>query len=257
MRSGRSEVVARSPLATSTGVTNLRRRILLTGHKTGFDRNSALCTPRLDGLENWTAAPSRSTSSIRDGNHDTRLRILNLDGHGWLGGHVSGQNDQQLTEQDRQFLRRAIELAWQARREGQRPFGSVLVDGQGNVVAERYNTEARDQDISAHPELKLAVEAARLLSPEERRQATMYTSTENCAMCSGAFAIAGIGKLVFSVSAAQLAEIRGEQRTTAVDAPTQLLLTRANYPITIIGPVLSDEGLAVHRDYWHCQSTRA
>lgn len=164
---------------------------------------------------------------------------------------MAEQDDHGLTEQDHQFLRRAIELAWQARREGQQPFGTVLVDGQGTVVAERFNTVNRDRDISAHPELKLAVEAARLLTPEERRQATMYTSTENCAMCSGAFAIAGIGRLVFSVSSAQLAEVRGDRVATAVDAPTQLLLTRANYPITVVGPVLSDEGLAVHRDYRH------
>lgn len=95
------------------------------------------------------------------------------------------------------------------------------------------------------------MEAARLLTPEERRRATLYTSTENCAMCSGAFAVAGLGRLVFSVSAAQLAEVRGGQVTTAVDAPTQFLLGRANYPVTVVGPVLYDEGLAVHRDYWN------
>lgn len=132
---------------------------------------------------------------------------------------MAEQDDHGLTEQDHQFLRRAIELAWQARREGQQPFGTVLVDGQGTVVAERFNTVNRDRDISAHPELKLAVEAARLLTPEERRRATLYTSTDQVA--------------------------------TAVDAPTQFLLGRANYPVTVVGPVLSDEGLAVHRDYWH------
>ena len=132
---------------------------------------------------------------------------------------MSEHADPELTEPDRRFLRRAIELAWQARREGERPFGSVLVDGQGNIVAERFNTAIRDRDISAHPELKLAVEAARLLTPEERRRATLYTSTDQVA--------------------------------TAVDAPTQFLLGRANYPVTVVGPVLSDEGLAVHRDYWH------
>lgn len=164
---------------------------------------------------------------------------------------MSEQDGAELTAQEQRFLRRAIELAWEARRAGQRPFGSVLVDGEGRLVAERFNTALQDQDISAHPELKLAVEAARLLSPEERRWATLYTSTENCAMCSGAFVLAGLGRLVFSVSAAQLAELRGEQTAPAVDAPSRFLFARANYPITVVGPVLSEEGLAVHRDYWH------
>lgn len=156
----------------------------------------------------------------------------------------------ELTELDRRFLRRAIELAWEARRAGNQPFGSLLVDGQGNLVAEQVNTVNTDEDLSAHPELKLAVEAARRLTPEERRTATLYTSTENCAMCSGAFAAAGIGRLVFSVSTAQLTEVRGGRPTTYVDAPTRFLFERANYPITIAGPALSDEGLQVHVDYW-------
>lgn len=67
----------------------------------------------------------------------------------------------------------------------------------------------------------------------------------------GAFAIAGIGRLVFSVSSAQLADVRGDRTATAVDSPIQLPLTRSNYPITVVGPALSDEGLAVHPNYWH------
>jgi tRNA(Arg) A34 adenosine deaminase TadA len=148
---------------------------------------------------------------------------------------------------DRKFLRRAIALAGEAKSSGNPPFGSLLVDSGGNVLVELTNTTASDNDLSAHPELKAAVWAARNLTPEQALTTTLYTSSENCAMCSGAFVLAGLGKLVFSVSGEQLREIRGtaySRPTTA--ASSRSIFEQANYPITVIGPEISDEGRVVH-----------
>lgn len=151
-----------------------------------------------------------------------------------------------VTEQERVFLRRAIELAREARDSGNRPFGSLLVAHDGTVLAEATNTELSDNDLRAHPELKLAVWAAQHLSPETARTTTMYTSTENCAMCAGGFAMSGLGRLVFAVSGAQLREFRGTEGT-APAMPASAVLQHASYPITVIGPALADEGMTVHR----------
>src|SRR6266702_283151 len=61
----------------------------------------------------------------------------------------------------RQHLRRAIELARQAREHGNHPFAALLVDHRGNVVLEAENTVRTDKDITAHAETNLMRMASR------------------------------------------------------------------------------------------------
>ena len=113
-----------------------------------------------------------------------------------------------MTEADERHLRRAIELAAEARAAGDMPFGSLLVGPGGNVLAEDRNTVLTEQDITAHPELKMARWAARRLEPETARETTMYTSCQPCPMCAGAIARSGLGRVVFALSGEQLQELR-------------------------------------------------
>jgi tRNA(Arg) A34 adenosine deaminase TadA len=113
-----------------------------------------------------------------------------------------------MTEADERHLRRAIALAAEARAGGDMPFGSLLVGGGGDVLAEDRNTVITERDITAHPELKLARWAARHLDAAAAGQTTMYTSCQPCPMCAGAIARSGLGRIVFALSGDQLAELR-------------------------------------------------
>ena len=113
-----------------------------------------------------------------------------------------------MTEADERYLRTAVALAAAARAAGDMPFGSLLVGSAGDVLAEDRNTVVTDQDITAHPELKLARWAARQLDAEVARETTMYTSCQPCPMCSGAIARSGLGRVVFALSAEQLHELK-------------------------------------------------
>jgi tRNA(Arg) A34 adenosine deaminase TadA len=106
------------------------------------------------------------------------------------------------------FLARCVELAREALADGDDPFGSVLVDGTGSVVAEARNREATSADPTAHPELELAMWAWHNLGAEERASATVYTSGEHCPMCAAAHGWVGLGGIVFAVSAPQLSTWR-------------------------------------------------
>lgn len=101
---------------------------------------------------------------------------------------------------DEQYLRRAIGLALAARAAEQRPYGALLVGSAGEILAEDHNTVLADDDITAHPELKLARWAAQRLDVATIRATTMYTSCEPCEMCMGAIVRAGIGRVVFALS---------------------------------------------------------
>ena len=113
-----------------------------------------------------------------------------------------------MTPEAEGFLRRAIELAAAAREAGNPPFGSLLVGPDGTVLAEEQNSTITDGDISFHPELKLAVWAARELLPEQAAGTTMYTSCEPCGMCTGALARSGLGRVVYALSGEQLGGLK-------------------------------------------------
>jgi tRNA(Arg) A34 adenosine deaminase TadA len=108
--------------------------------------------------------------------------------------------------EDLRHLRRCVDLAREAFEAGDDPFGSLLVDGTGAVRREERN-RAGGGDETQHPELALARWSASL-SREERAGSTVYTSGEHCPMCSAAHAWMGLGRLVYAVSATQLATWR-------------------------------------------------
>jgi len=113
-----------------------------------------------------------------------------------------------IDETDLKFLGRAVELAREALDRGDDPFGSVLVGEDGRVLREDRNREISDGDETLHPEIELARWAAHNLPQEARARATVYTSGEHCPMCSAAHAWMGLGRLVYAVSASQLAQWR-------------------------------------------------
>ncbi len=155
-------------------------------------------------------------------------------------------NTSEERETDERFLRRALDLAREAASDGNTPFGSLLVH-DGQVVRESTNTTVADDDITAHPELKLARWAARELTPEERRVTTMYTSTYPCMMCSGAFAYAGLGRLVYSVDGATASALAPGGRN---ENPPRTDHLHEREGVTVVGPLLEAEGRAVHRECW-------
>jgi tRNA(Arg) A34 adenosine deaminase TadA len=147
---------------------------------------------------------------------------------------------------DETYIREAIELARAAVSSGNTPFGSLLVV-DGAVVRRSENTTLTDDDVTAHPELKLARWAARELDAGELADCTMYTSTEPCEMCATAIHYAGLGRVVYSVSGESLATLRGVEQS---GVSCEELIERKGGSTTVEGPVLETEGLAIHEAYY-------
>ncbi|GAA0956404.1 nucleoside deaminase [Kribbella koreensis] len=129
------------------------------------------------------------------------------------------------------FLRRAIALAAAARESGNPPFGSLLVGPDGTVIAEDHNTSITDNDISAHPELKLAKWAARELDADAAAGTTMYTSCQPCGMCTGAIERSGLGRVVYALSGEQLNGLKPGGGFAAVPQEGPALYDEARAPV--------------------------
>ncbi|WP_458206668.1 nucleoside deaminase [Haladaptatus sp. NG-SE-30] len=140
--------------------------------------------------------------------------------------------------------RRAIDLAREAGERGDAHYGSILVR-DGAIIMEETNRGTTDDDIALHPELTLARRAARELSPEERAETVMYTSTEPCPMCAGGIAIGGLGAVVYSVSGERAVEEFGGMP----GVPCDEIFECKGRDIEVLGGILEAEGLAVHREF--------
>ena len=138
-----------------------------------------------------------------------------------------------LTEQDRRFLRRCVDLAREALEDGDEPFGSVLVDAQGRErFADRNRVAGGDH--TRHPEFEIARWAAANLTPAERASATVYTSGEHCPMCAAAHAWVGLGRIVYASSSEQL--VRWHREWGIPPGPV------APLPINTIAPLVPVAG---------------
>ncbi|MFE5260722.1 nucleoside deaminase [Streptomyces coelicoflavus] len=146
-------------------------------------------------------------------------------------------------------LRRCVELAAEALEAGDEPFGSVLVGGDGTVLAEDHNRVAAG-DRTRHPEFELARWSAARLTPGERAAATVYTSGEHCPMCAAAHAWVGLGRIVYVASSEQLVAWLTE--LGVAPAPVRPLPVREVAPdVTVEGPVpqLTEVIHALHRRF--------
>ncbi|MFF9624687.1 nucleoside deaminase [Streptomyces griseosporeus] len=140
-----------------------------------------------------------------------------------------------VKESELPYLRRCVELAAEALEAGDEPFGSVLVGGDGTVLAEDRNRVAGG-DRTQHPEFALARWAAARLTPQERAAATVYTSGEHCPMCAAAHGWVGLGRIVYVVSSEQLAGWLTEWNVPA--PPVRTLPVHEVAPdVTVEGPV--------------------
>jgi tRNA(Arg) A34 adenosine deaminase TadA len=152
-----------------------------------------------------------------------------------------------VRDDELRYLRRCVELAAEALDAGDEPFGSVLVAGDGTVLAEDRNRVAGG-DRTRHPEFELARWSAAHLTPEERAAATVYTSGEHCPMCAAAHAWVGLGRIVYVASSDQLSGWLAESGVPA--PPVRTLPVRDIAPgVAVEGPVpeLVDEVRELHR----------
>ena len=156
-----------------------------------------------------------------------------------------------LGSADEGYLARAIELARRSREKGNHPFGSLLVDTTGEVVLEAENTVVTGHDVTAHAELNLVRTASMQFDVEALRESTLFTSTEPCAMCSGAIFWSGIGRVVYALSSEQLMGIvKDDSGSFTLSLSSREVFARGGRNVEVSGPHLTEQAATVHEGFW-------
>lgn len=151
------------------------------------------------------------------------------------------------------YLKRTIELAEQAVKHGNTPFGALLVDKNGNIILEQENIEITKNDCTGHAETTLMRKASKLYSKDFLWDCTLYTSVEPCAMCSGAIYWGNIGKVVYGISEKDLLNLTGNnEQNPTLDISCRDIFEHGQKEIEVEGPIMEivEDILKIHRRYW-------
>jgi tRNA(adenine34) deaminase len=99
-------------------------------------------------------------------------------------------------EADIQYMQEALAEAHSAAEASEVPIGAVLIH-DGKILTRSGNRTIRDGDPTAHAEIVVLREAARLLGNYRLTDTTLYVTIEPCSMCAGAIIQARVPRLVY------------------------------------------------------------
>jgi guanine deaminase len=103
-----------------------------------------------------------------------------------------------LTEMEKKFLERAIELSREGMRYGHGgPFGCIVVKGE-QIVGEGCNNVTSTNDPTAHAEVVAIRNACATLNAYQLTGCDIYTSCEPCPMCLGAIYWARPDRVIYA-----------------------------------------------------------
>jgi len=151
--------------------------------------------------------------------------------------------------QDLKNLELAIELSRQALENGDPPFAAVLVGPDGKVMMTQKNLTQKTHNFIDHAELLLAQKASNSYDRKFLQKCTLYSSMEPCAMCATVIYFAGIGRLVYGATQADIYEILDHQGFfPRINISAREVMTRTSQPAEVIGPLLREQARRLLQD---------
>ena len=134
-----------------------------------------------------------------------------------------------MTENDKRFMRRAIELAEQGMEsKAGGPFGAVVVK-DNEIIAEGFNRVTSTNDPTAHAEVIAIREACRKLNSFQLDDCVIYTSCEPCPMCLGAIYWARPKKVFYACTREDAAEANFDDQFIYNELATDIRKRRVEF----------------------------
>jgi tRNA(adenine34) deaminase len=96
------------------------------------------------------------------------------------------------------YLHIAMEEAETAARAGDNPYGAVIVDPSGTIVATGRNAVNSDHDPSSHAEMNAVRRACRELQTVSLEGHWLFTNGAPCSMCATVMIAAGLGAVWYA-----------------------------------------------------------
>jgi tRNA(adenine34) deaminase len=142
---------------------------------------------------------------------------------------------------DTHFMELALAEARASEEAGEVPIGAVLVQDSA-VLASSGNRTIRNNDPTAHAEIMVIREAARVLGNYRLSGCTLYVILEPCAMCAGAIIQARIPRLVYGAD-----DPKGGAFRSCFEILTSAKL---NHRVDVVPGVLADQSASLLQTFF-------
>jgi tRNA(adenine34) deaminase len=149
---------------------------------------------------------------------------------------------------DIEFMQQALAEARESAASGEVPIGAVLAHG-GRILARAGNRTIRDCDPTAHAEIVVLREAAKIIRNYRLADTTLYVTIEPCSMCAGAMIQARVARLVYGAA---------EPRGGAVQSCFEVLShPDVNHRVQVTSGVLASDCSAVIQSFFAVRRQQA
>lgn len=148
-------------------------------------------------------------------------------------------------EKDILFMKEAIRLSRQAVKNGNEPFGAVLVK-DNEIVFTNENQIYTKHDPTFHAEAGLIRRFCAETGITDLSDYTLYSSCEPCFMCCGAMVWVKLGRLVYGASDIDLCNTLGAKGAECCE----LVFNNSPWKPEITASVLREESLEVLESYF-------
>lgn len=136
-------------------------------------------------------------------------------------------------QDDEFWMKMALQLAQRAGEKDEVPVGAVLIDSQGQKIAESHNLREQLHTVLGHAEILALHRASKAQKSWRLPNSTLFVTLEPCLMCAGALIQARVSRVVFGAYDPKGGAF-GSLYNVAQDK-------RLNHQIEILGGVLETE----------------
>jgi tRNA(adenine34) deaminase len=143
--------------------------------------------------------------------------------------------------QNNVLMRAALDVAARATAIGEVPIAALIVQN-GTILAQSHNYRESWQDPTAHAEMIVIREAAKLLRSWRLNASTLYVTVEPCAMCLGAIILARIPRVVFAAY-----DPKAGACGSVLDFTNE---PRLNHRVEVVGGLLEQESQTLLQDFF-------
>ena len=130
-----------------------------------------------------------------------------------------------------EYMRQALELAWEAAAAGEVPVGCVIVQ-KDRVVGRGRNRREENQRTASHAEMEAIAQANDALGTWRLDDCALYVTLEPCPMCAGAIINARIPRVYYGARDSAMGACGGVLNLFMEDFP--------NRP-ALVGGILEEE----------------
>jgi tRNA(adenine34) deaminase len=145
------------------------------------------------------------------------------------------------------YMRIAIKKAHLGEKRGEPPFGGIMIDKNGRIIAESHDTVVKNNDMTCHSEFNLVKIASKKIGPN-LSGCTVICTCEPCPLCFTALWLSKVSTIVFGSYISDVLKLTGEkQRELNISA--EFMNKKSGSQIKLIKEVMRKECIELFANY--------